>query len=61
MSDSIVNSSLSEPTEVELPRTIFTYIAQISNERNIDNLLILLADMGRETLQYMLGGFLYGE
>jgi response regulator RpfG family c-di-GMP phosphodiesterase len=48
MSDSAVDSSLTEPNEVELLRTIFTYIAQISNERDLDNLLILLADMGRD-------------
>ena len=48
MSDLATNRYLSEPTEVELLRTIFTYIAQISNERDIDSLLILLADMGRD-------------
>ena len=29
---------------------IFTYIARISDERDIDRLLILLADMGRDLI-----------
>ena len=34
----------------ELLRTIFSYIARIAAERNIDRLLILLADMGRDLI-----------
>ena len=37
-----------EPNEAQLLRTIFDFIARISNERNIDGLLVLLADMGRD-------------
>jgi len=34
----------------ELLRTIFSYIARIAEERNIDRQLILLADMGRDLI-----------
>ena len=32
----------------ELLKTIFQYVVQISNERNVDKLLVNLADMGRD-------------
>ncbi len=48
MSDSTTNGFLSEPTDANLLRTIFGYVARISIERDIDSLLILLADMGRD-------------
>jgi response regulator RpfG family c-di-GMP phosphodiesterase len=34
----------------ELLRTIFSYVARIAEERDIDRLLILLADMGRDLI-----------
>lgn len=37
-----------EPTSQELLRTIFEYINKIANERDVDKLLIVLADMGRD-------------
>jgi HD-GYP domain-containing protein (c-di-GMP phosphodiesterase class II) len=37
-----------EPTSQELLRTIFGYINKIANERDVDKLLIMLADMGRD-------------
>ncbi len=37
-----------EPTSQELLRTIFGYINKIANERDVDQLLIMLADMGRD-------------
>lgn len=37
-----------EPSSQELLRIIFTYIGIIANERDVDRLLVALADMGRE-------------
>jgi HD-GYP domain-containing protein (c-di-GMP phosphodiesterase class II) len=37
-----------EPSSQELLRTIFGYINKIANERDVDKLLIMLADMGRD-------------
>ncbi len=34
----------------ELVRTIFAYIARIANERDLDRLLVMLADMGRDLI-----------
>ncbi|MEI7026809.1 HD domain-containing phosphohydrolase [Paenibacillus sp. y28] len=38
----------SEPDSEELLRIIFDYTAKIANERNLDNVLMLMADMGKE-------------
>src|SRR5690606_20990294 len=37
-----------EPSPAELLRIIFDYTAKISGERNLDRILMLMADMGRE-------------
>lgn len=37
-----------EPSSQELLRTIFRYINKIANERDVDKLLIMLADLGRD-------------
>jgi HD-GYP domain-containing protein (c-di-GMP phosphodiesterase class II) len=37
-----------EPSSQELLRTIFGYINKIANERDVEKLLIMLADMGRD-------------
>jgi hypothetical protein len=37
-------------TAYKLLQTIFSYIARIAEERNIDRLLVLLADMGRDLI-----------
>ncbi|MFO7848672.1 MAG: HD domain-containing protein [Spirochaetia bacterium] len=37
-----------EPSPHDLLRTIFGYINKIANERDVDKLLIMLADMGRD-------------
>jgi len=37
-----------EPSSKELLRTIFGYINKIANERDVEKLLIMLADMGRD-------------
>jgi HD-GYP domain-containing protein (c-di-GMP phosphodiesterase class II) len=37
-----------EPSSQQLLRTIFGYINRIANERDVDQLLIMLADMGRD-------------
>jgi putative nucleotidyltransferase with HDIG domain len=39
-----------EPTDHELLHTIFRYIPQIANERNLDRLIVLLADLGRDLI-----------
>jgi response regulator RpfG family c-di-GMP phosphodiesterase len=39
-----------EPTADILLHSIFDYIARIANERDLDRLLILLADMGRDLI-----------
>jgi HD-GYP domain-containing protein (c-di-GMP phosphodiesterase class II) len=43
-------SSKEARSATELLRTIFTYIARIAAERDIDRQLILLADMGRDLI-----------
>jgi HD-GYP domain-containing protein (c-di-GMP phosphodiesterase class II) len=43
-------SSKGARSATELLRTIFTFIARIAEERDIDRQLILLADMGRELI-----------
>jgi GAF domain-containing protein len=43
-------SSKGTRSATELLRTIFTFIARIAEERDIDRQLILLADMGRELI-----------
>jgi HD-GYP domain-containing protein (c-di-GMP phosphodiesterase class II) len=40
----------SEPSANSLLHSIFDYIAKVANERNLDTLLILLADMGRDLI-----------
>jgi HD-GYP domain-containing protein (c-di-GMP phosphodiesterase class II) len=37
-----------EPSSQELLRTIFGFINKIANERDVDKLLVVLADMGRD-------------
>ena len=39
-----------EPTDHELLHTIFQYIPKIAKERNLDKLLVMLADMGRDLI-----------
>jgi HD-GYP domain-containing protein (c-di-GMP phosphodiesterase class II) len=39
-----------DPTPEEMLRIIFDYAAKIANERNLDNLLMLMRDMGRELI-----------
>jgi HD-GYP domain-containing protein (c-di-GMP phosphodiesterase class II) len=39
-----------EPTDHELLHTIFRYIPQIAKERNLDRLIVLLADLGRDLI-----------
>ncbi len=39
-----------EPSDHELLHTIFRYIPQIAKERNLDRLIVLLADLGRDLI-----------
>jgi len=39
-----------DPTDHELLHTIFRYIPQIAKERNLDRLIVLLADLGRDLI-----------
>ena len=44
------NEFIKTPTSSELLKTIFLYINKIANERDIDRLLVYMADMGRDLI-----------
>lgn len=49
-SSQIIEVVKPEPTDHELLHTIFRYIPQIAKERNLDRLIVLLADLGRDLI-----------
>ncbi|MDD5090766.1 MAG: HD domain-containing protein [Candidatus Wallbacteria bacterium] len=48
--EKVLDKTRQEPNSQELLKIIFTYISKISHEKDLEKLLVLMADMGRDLI-----------